>query len=147
MNPRRPYIPLAVRVKVAERQLVYSGRSSSRFVKYFPLGRRLKSLLQDLFGDEKAHLDHYPALVLRDYDIILKRYNPDANDPDYLIYRTVHSHHIKTNVHGEGAQRSDTAERMHRRRMAENRGERKRKPKAKIAQRKNPWPKGRRFGG
>ena len=98
---------------------------------------------------DELRLDHNPALILRPYNPRIKnvaaRYTPNANDSTALIYRSAHGHHIKTNVIGDGAQRSDTAERMHQRRMDENRGKRKRKPKAKIQQRRNPWgPKGSR---
>lgn len=77
-------------------------------------------------------LDHNPALSLREYDSVTHKFTPDANDYYFLTYRSAADHHIKTNVAGDGAQRSDTAERMHRRRLDENRGLRWRKPKKQI---------------
>ena len=60
---------------------------------------------------ESLHLDHNPALRTRPYNPRVKnvaaRYTPNANDPEYLIYRTQHAHHIKTNVRGDGAQHPD----------------------------------------
>jgi len=92
----RPYIPLKVRVEVAERQAKYYADplwwqvycAAAPEVKLKP---RLKSLLQYLF-DGKAHLDHDPALILRVYDPVTKTYIPDANDPDFLIYRGIEDH-------------------------------------------------------
>jgi hypothetical protein len=96
----RPYIPLKVRVEVAERQAKYYADplwwqvycAAEPEVKLKP---RLKSLLQYLF-DGKAHLDHDPALILRVYDPVAKTYTPDANDPDFLIYRGIEEHLEKT---------------------------------------------------
>lgn len=96
---------------------------------------RLHNLLQMLFVDEPRHLDHQPALVLRDYNPRTERYTPDANDPEYLCYRTVTSHKLKTTIRGDGAQRSDISAMMHQRKMDENRGKRKRRPKVKLKSR------------
>lgn len=90
-----------------------------------------------LFGDVKVHCDHDPALEHRRYfprrKKIADRYEPNANDPAFLVYRVVRdegpatlepgplSHHVKTNVRGENGKRSDTAERVHRRRVEKNR--------------------------
>lgn len=152
MKRPRPHIPLSVRLQVAERQCrefldaeVVSIRiacDAERTSK-----ERLGNLLSLLFAGEPHHLDHNPALILREFNARTERYTPDANDPDFLLYRSRQEHHIKTNVRGDGALRSDTAERMHQRRLDENRGERKRRPKVKIKSRgfvdgqKRPWPK------
>lgn len=108
------------------------------------LGRLLVLLAEKLECTvAELRLDHNPALILRAYNPRIKdvaaRYSPHAHSPDDLIYRSTHGHHIKTNVRGDGARRSDTAERMHQRRMDENRGLRKRKPKAVIRS-ANRWP-------
>lgn len=148
----RPYIPYWIRIQVAERQCrnfcddeVVSIMMACDERK--PAKERLRNLLGLLFGNEPYQLDHNPALILRDFSAKTQRYTPDANDPDFLLYRSKHGHHIKTNVKGDGALRSDTAARMHQRRMDENRGKRKRRPKIRIKSRgftksqKRPWPK------
>ena len=64
-------------------------------------------------------------------------YYPDANDPEFLIYRTKAAHDIKTRVHGDGAQLSDLA-------IARKRKRQERKlarPRHKWASR--PWPTNR----
>ena len=143
----RPYIPLAVRVEVARRQLILregTFRALSPLAKY-PGSAKLKLdfLLECLFDGAGSHLDHDPSLILRPYNPRIKdpaaRYTPNANDPAALVYRGVHEHQIKTNVRGEHGQLSDTSLRMKNRRMDENRGRRKRRPKKKIPSR--PFPK------
>jgi len=98
----RPYIPLAVRVKVAERQV--AERCPAFWVLYkhrialpmpYPLKDRLDALLYQLFGNEAAHLDHDPALILRTIDPD-GNYHPPANDPNHLVYRTQREHLEKT---------------------------------------------------
>lgn len=140
MKRPRPHIPLAVRLQVAQRQLEARGINTGVIDRLSDNAARLRVKLSVLFGDEKPHLDHNPALILRTFNPRTGKYKPDANDPDFLVYRTVHDHHLKTNVAGDGALRSDTAARMHQRRMDENRGLRKRRPKAKIKSRTS-WPK------
>lgn len=116
MKLHRPYIPIAVRVKVAERQL---GVDVDPSLPILPLGKRLRSALLLLFGDAKVALDHDPALVNRRQYQRRSRgklrtfYDPSANDPRHLIYReagfTGSDHDIKTRVRGDGAQLSDLA--------------------------------------
>lgn len=82
------------------------------------LAERLDCRVEDLA------LDHNPALENREKLILLPsgrkirqvvvpkggqvlRYFPDELDPDHLLYREKHAHHIKTNVAGDGAQYSD----------------------------------------
>jgi hypothetical protein len=74
----------------------------------WPLGRRLKSLLDDLFGDRPYHLDHDPALILRKFNKRTGKYTPNANDPDYLIYRARDEHQQKTTGRKPGASRTIT---------------------------------------
>jgi hypothetical protein len=111
----RPYIPLDVRIRVIERQLMKKGAYNywdrniieSRFPK---MRERLFAMLSIMFEGE-VHLDHDPALENRvkvfDNNGRLVGYQPDANDPEYLVYRNKHDHHIKTNVRGDGAQYPD----------------------------------------
>ena len=98
----RPYIPIDVRLKVAERQLGHSWSINGQGRK-----ERLRLMLKLLFANEPFQLDHDPALTNRPYNKKTRRYTPDANDPDYLVYRSTAGHEIKTRVRGDGAQHSD----------------------------------------
>ena len=140
----RPYIPLGTRLVVARRQLLTKNPLLDEHFEMllrtgYSTAFALSRALVLLFNGQKPHLDHDPALVLREFDAATGEYNPPANDEQCLVYRTVNDHRIKTHV-GNGAQLSDTSQRMKARRMAENRGLRQRKPKKKIAARKNGWP-------
>lgn len=122
---KRPHIPLYIRCIVAARQLgpwaddLLVIMRNDRLSKATLLRILLDRLKQKL-GCEELHLDHNPALALRKRTI-RGGWDPLPNDPEYLIYRSKQDHHIKTNVRGDGAQRSDTSERVHQRRLAENR--------------------------
>ena len=87
MKLHRPHIPLNICHRVALRQLAAL------------LGCGIKDL----------HLDHDPALGARQRKGEGKKtvYIPDANDPEHLIYRDKHDHHIKTQIKGDGAQYPD----------------------------------------
>lgn len=109
---KRPYIPLSVRVQVAERQVEQQGSVfwlvyvSAQQINPWPLGRRLRVLLNQLFGDKPAQLDHDPALVLRVKRTKMNgevRYDPPANDPDHLVYRSSTDHLQKTTGRKPGA--------------------------------------------
>lgn len=143
----RPYIPLRVRALVAVIQLhkagvnVFVDARRDRETMSAHLERRLESLAGVLdCAREDLRLDHNPALVLRDFNKRTGKYKPDANDPDFLIYRTAHDHHIKTNVRGDGALRSDTSERVYRRRVDRNKQKRKVRAKKKRTGAKPRWP-------
>lgn len=123
----RPYVPLKVRLIVAERQCDLRGINSGAIALLHSGGDRLKVMLNVLFGDSTVALDHDPALVNRikrkviAYDKktdgvkFITRYSPDANDPRFLIYREAgkpgdgSDHDIKTRVRGEHGQHSDLA--------------------------------------
>ena len=164
----RPHIPLAVRCHVASRQLLRYGvnvfaeltRAEGETVPSL-LERRLVRLAIALGCERKdLQLDHDPALENRELRWVRRKgkrvpvYTPDANDPDCLIYRTSEDHYFKTHVRGTGAQRSDTAEAKHWRKVrrnAEKRANKKRaskssaklrlpKRKSAILARVNPWP-------
>ena len=140
MRIQRPYIPLAVRLQVAERQLrelglwdeIVKGRTGwptkSGFLHLclsylrLPLGR--------------LELHHRPALVNRSQDDN-GQYVPAANDPAYLVYLPKGEHDVETRVHGVGAQRSDLGQRRYNKKVARNRA-----PKPKRPWR---WPKGRKL--
>ncbi len=110
MRLPRPYIPLSVRVQVAERQL--EGINYEAPVK--PLSERLRKLLAFLGAlcgtgcIEKMELHHRPALLNRPR----KRngaYLPDANDMRFLVYLPEAEHDIETRVRGLHGQHSDLA--------------------------------------
>lgn len=118
MRLPRPPIPLRVKCLVIFRQLgdVDPERRVAIAMEHRALGLLLKSGLQRLamrLGCEviELRLDHDPALGARekifDSNGVVVRYIPDANDPEHLFYRTNVSHHIKTNVRGDGAQHPD----------------------------------------
>jgi hypothetical protein len=123
----RPYVPMAVRLAVARRQFDETP-ADKRWINDKAL---LDLYLATLFGDQyrSVHLDHDPPLFLRERNG--DQYTPDANDPNYLVYRTKEDHRIKTFVHGDGAQRSDMAQRRYLKRAAKNR-----KPKVKFKPRR-----------
>jgi hypothetical protein len=112
----RPYVPIKVQLRVAEDQLLARGMPPPQFdpltQRKLPAKQRLYLALRDLFDERKAQLDHDPALcnrrkIMRHGSFI--RYDPDANDPAYLIWRPADEHNIKTRVRGEHGQLSDLA--------------------------------------
>lgn len=103
MKRPRPHIPLSIRVAVAERMV--SEKSDAFWQLYqsrllvplpYPLKDRLDALLSHLFKDEKGHLDHDPALVLRPFNESTGEYDPPANSVAHLVYRTTLEHLEKT---------------------------------------------------
>lgn len=105
MKRPRPYIPLAVRVEVAERYVnkdvwwqLYCGAVEAGGM---TLGRRMAILMGHM--PKGAQLDHDPALILRPFDEATGKYTPDANDPAYLIYRDAPDHLQKTTGRKPGA--------------------------------------------
>ncbi len=114
----RPHIPLETRCRVALRQLgeMWPDRflDGARMIGWSmreTLDHLLARLSELLACDVKSlALDHDPALAAREKVFrkgVHVGYVPDANDPEYLIYREKHAHHIKTNVRGDGAQHPD----------------------------------------
>jgi hypothetical protein len=101
---------------------------------------RLGSALYFLFGDRPCHLDHDPPLRVRKFNKRTGRYTPDANDPDYLVYRTAEDHRLKTNVRGDGAQFPDRVL-IKRAKRLERKKKRKKTlwPKRKLRSRSS-WP-------
>lgn len=134
MRLPRPHVPFSVRVMVAFRQLCLITPHRVGVDQSKPAKHNLEALLHVLFGDEKVHLDHDPPLGAREK--IIKKdeivgYIPDANDPDFLFYRTATLHRLKTNVRGEHGQHPD--------RVLIKRQRRRERP-AKMTRRTN-WPK------
>jgi hypothetical protein len=134
---KRPYIPLDVRIEVADRQIIADG--GYFFVTGNPSRKELlQTMLTELFGDKKPELHHRPALVNRqrrrngDYD-------PPANDPAFLVYLAIADHDVETRIRGEHGAHSDLALRRKNKKIARNRDPKHRK--AKIAQREEyRWP-------
>lgn len=133
MKLKRPHIPIRVRCQVIARQLeedgqLYAVLTASALTADH--GAQLAYLLQRKFSGEKVHLDHDPPLCLREIiDAEKGIYKPDANDPDFLVYRTAEQHRLKTFVRGDGAQFSDAAKRR-----------RKLKAERRERPRPNRWP-------
>ena len=152
---RPPIPPLAVRLRVAERQyrqiMPARAMGAYRLLQYdWSLSRRLSWLLFILFRrrGKEPHLDHDPALILRLYSPRIKdvaaRYTPHAHDPYALIYREKAEHQQKTTGRKPGALRTVTTKGSDvglKTKFA--RLERKSKKKARIPSR--PFPKGRGF--
>ncbi len=159
----RPYIPISVRVQVAERQMqeakktgnlfwgVYLGavRAAEEMGTPWTLGRRLRVLLGELFPHGEYQLDHDPALEQRK---VVKRnsmgetyYSPMANDPNHLVYRTTAAHLFKTTGRKPGAEKTVTSKGSDVwlgkkfRRL-----EGKTKPRRKVKIRSRPFQKGER---
>lgn len=117
MKRPRPYIPLAVRVQVAKRQLMQRDRVDSLIIsRDGATSQKLGDLLFALFAMQPVDLDHNPPLRARPYNPRIKdsaaRYTPNANDPRHLQYRLKApeaelSHYIKTHVRGDHGQFSD----------------------------------------
>lgn len=147
----RPYIPMAVRVQVAERQFCAKEAACGR--RWSPGDRaeersnklQLALLLTALGGGAKMELDHDPALILREFKADRRRpmaawYTPNANDPNFLLYRPEGAHQQKTTGRKPGAERtvttkgSDIGLKAKFARL-EKRTAKSRRPKAKIASR------------
>lgn len=114
MKRQRPPMPsLSTRVQVAERQLSAFPVPMAfyREMHFKGLGRRLKAILAGL-GFEKPELHHSPALILRPYHPqrkdIAARYEPNANDPDSLVYLDAPDHQQRTTGRKPGAERTIT---------------------------------------
>lgn len=64
---------------------------------HMPLKVKLESALLALGLEPKAvQWDHDPALGLREYDEETRIYTPAANDPRYIVPRTIPAHALKT---------------------------------------------------
>jgi hypothetical protein len=159
MRLPRPHIPVEVKCRVALRQLgtmwiddlIQAHRCDKTVAPKYQrgLGAYLVELLDKLAallncqpGD--LHLDHVPALALRDK--LIKNgehvgYMPDANDPEHLLYRERHEHHIKTQVRGDGAQFPDRVLIKRARRRERPRPKRRHKWASRPLRSANRWPK------
>lgn len=158
MKRPRPYIPMSVRIKVAQRQLDSCAMLVQRLY-----GETQQSYLARLLGNftmfilaqnpglmeiPQLQLDHDPALILRPFNERTGKYTPDANDPEFLVYLRKADHQQKTTGRKPGALKTITTKGSDiglKAKFAKLEGRTKRRPKVKIAQRKNPWPKSRKI--
>lgn len=126
MKRPRPYIPLPIRVIAAERQVQEMITEKIIPSIWWPLYQsgaglatlrvRLAALLGAMTthtGVEKWQLDHDPALVLRKFKVDRRKpvaawYQPNANDPFFLLYRPEADHQQKTTGRRPGALRTVT---------------------------------------
>jgi hypothetical protein len=132
MRLPRPYVSLTTRILIARRQMHESGMTTLGIMLTNHYGKtpreELRQQLFALFGDNSVHLDHDPPLAVREK---IRRkgkivgYRPDANDPDFLIYRSADAHRFKTNVRGDGAQYPDRVRIKKIRRIEKSRRKRK----------------------
>jgi hypothetical protein len=165
MRRVRPYIPLGVRVQVAERQIVallYAGITIEWWDAYnmatskATAGLKLEILLEKLSEalGGVLQLDHDPALILRQYKVDRRKppaawYTPNANDPDHLIYRPLREHGEKTFGRKADAEKTVTTKgsdiwlKSKFKRLEQP----NKKRRAKIPAKARPWPKGRKLQG
>jgi hypothetical protein len=157
----RPYIPISVRVVVAERQVhdlltrgitmgwwdFYLYQTEEKGWQYAQRLKQLVGKLSEVLGDV-LQLDHDPALILRKYKVDQRKpkaawFTPNANDPDHLVYRVLGDHGQKTTGRKPGAAKTITTKGSDiwlKTKFARLEKPRK-KPKAKIPQRAKSWPK------
>jgi hypothetical protein len=134
----RPHIPVVVRCRVALRQLGELWQTGILLENRNNLGKLLDESLVELaalIGCKRndLQLDHDPPLAVRKISYRNNGhliYEPDANDPEYLIYREKRAHQIKTNVRGDGAQYPDRV-------LIKRERRRREPPRAKL---KRKWP-------
>jgi len=123
MKLPRPNIPVATRLKVAQRQAVRREAWPIFRRAFRTPGRQLQIYLKIIRAKldcDVLHLDHDPALVNRKKVFRNGKhvdYSPRANNPTYLIYRSGPEHDVKTRIRGDGAQHSDLALRRKMRRI------------------------------
>jgi hypothetical protein len=147
MKRPRPHIPLSVRVHVAERQADKHSEAWAHYlaIPWQNLGDRLQFLLTNLLP-KGAQLDHDPALIVRPFDHKTGKYLPEANDPDFLIYRGPRDHLQKTIGRKADAEKTVTTKGSDiwlKSKFDRLEGRTKQRPKAKIPGR--PFPEGRPF--
>jgi hypothetical protein len=148
-RPARKYIPLWIRVKVAERQFFASENPD--YIAYNALldtikvgtgdGRRLKWLLRYLFGDKPYRLDHRPPIQDRPINRKGDDYKPHQLDPRHLEYITPGEHDRRTFGKKEGQEKAHTtigSDAWRRAKFNRLEGRTKKKPKRQF-------PKGRKL--
>jgi hypothetical protein len=141
----RPYVPLRVRVAVAERQFfeIHKRQPSMAFMKTRILSQRVKLewLLVTMFGSKLIELHHRPALLNRSY--VNGKYHPDANDPAFLVYLPADDHAVETRVRGQHGDYSDLAKRRKAKRIAQK----TKRPRSRLRSRGFDKTRTRHFDG
>lgn len=148
MKRPRPYIPLSVRCMVVARQHYEAGRNPTAFREDGETLRNFTARAIASLGFERPQLDHDPALILRKFNPRTGKYKPDANDPAFLVYREHDDHLQKTTGRKVGAAKTVTTKGSDiwlKAKFDRLEGRTKKRPKVKIPQRKNAWPKGRKI--
>lgn len=141
MKRQRPYIPLSVRLAVANRQMAERGLQPRG--PCASVGAQLNEALYMLFGHggdeiEAFQLDHDPALILRHFNPRSGKYMPRANDPAHLVYRTKADHLQKTTGRKADAEKTVTTKGSDiwlKSKFARLEGRTKKRPKVKIQSR------------
>lgn len=136
----RPYVPLSVRVRVIERQLLEVG-IAPLMAEGNTLKQRLDQGLRARFGDMKVELHHRPSLINRPWNKRAKDFMPPANDERFLVYLLEDEHDIETRVRGQGAQLSDFAIARKRKRKERKAKKPKRQWPSRPLRSANRWPK------
>ncbi len=128
MRLPRPYIPITARIAAAYRT---ANELGIRFPSSISRRVQLATILDRAFGDTEVELDHDPPLSQRAFNAKTGKYTPDANDPDFMVWRTADDHRIKTYTRGDGARRSDVSQQRYLKRVAA-----RKKPRTKFKPRK-----------
>jgi hypothetical protein len=146
-RPKRKYIPIQVRVEVAERQF-YAKASAVKLSHYHvhiqPKGTggyRLQWLLNELLPPFNRRLDHRPPLQDRPINRKGDDYIPHQLDPDALEYINPSEHDLRTFGKREGQVKAHTtigSDAWRRAKFNRLEGRTKKKPK-------RSWPKGRKI--
>jgi hypothetical protein len=84
-----------------------------------------------LASDTRFEFDHTPALCLRDFDPETGRFEPDQNDPAFIVVRTPEDHRVKTFGTKATTYGSDIFERAKDRRITKDQEEFRRRMLAK----------------
>ena len=124
-RPKRKAIPKSVKDAVYNRQLGYCLHCRT------------------LLGDDIQY-DHRPSLIMRKVNASGTDYEPPQNDPDWIEALHLACHLKRTVGRAIGSERTVTTKGSDAWLAAKFRrleGKNKPRKKAKIAQRKNPWPK------
>jgi hypothetical protein len=148
LHPKRPYIPILVRLQVAMRQLRAADPTKAIDIvmrdwwSERPLAVRLKIVLY-ILGFRRPQLDHVPALARRHRNKRTGRYTPDANDPEFLQWIDAADHLEKTAGRGGEKMRigGDTREAAKTKRLEDRRAG----VVSKSRGRKTVWPKGQKI--
>lgn len=110
MKPKRPHMPIAVKIAVVERQLLARGAKPDaiRLIAAASDNKshRLSMLIRVLGLDEdRVEFDHVPALGLRRVNSRRTDWIPPANDPDYIEAKDAEPHLEKTAGRGGASMR------------------------------------------